>query len=228
MTKTKMNRLAVALAAASLLAACSGSAVDGASDDEPTLPTPGAVAAAPTLAAPVAAKPVAEAPAGPVVAPEPEAPATVLPEPEAAPEPEPAVTPEPVEEPAPEPTPEPPIETPAPLGLYDACTLEAQCPEALTCARSSDATFSGAVCRPAPTVAYGEACTYDDECRTEFCGPSALPGQRMCSRVRIPLGTGDMCDTDDQCGSNRCDFQYGVFSCCTYSRTHYGRTDCIQ
>lgn len=185
MTRTKSNRLAVALVAASLLAACSGGMPEPTSTEEPPRPAPGATAAAPAapalppaLPVAVAAQPVAAAPAAPVAEPVPVAEVPVADEPEAAPEPEPAVTPEPVEEPEPEPVvvpepiePEPPVEPePVLAGLYEPCDAPADCQSGRCGAKP--ATYVGEPFSSFCISTYRadlEACRVSPECSGGLC-----------------------------------------------------------
>jgi hypothetical protein len=216
-TKTITTRLAAALSAVSLLAACSGSAVDGSFPFEPALPAPSA-AAAPALPVPAAsAKPVAEAPALPVVT-------AIDEEPQAAPEPEPAVTPEPTPEPEPVvdpvPTePEPEVETfgrlllPHYLGEDDTWI-------SLACVSPGDCNACAAVLIDAGL--YDEyQCVYQmcetaDECGDGLVcrATSTGPSRTVCREARLEQF--QICASDSECEPGlSCELGRSGYSRCT-------------
>jgi len=223
-TKTKLTRLAAALCAASLLAGCSGSAVDGSLPLEPTLPAPGATAA-PALPLPAAsAKPVAEAPAEPVVTPAAEPAPAIDEQPEAAPEPEPAVTPEPTPEPVPvvDPVPiepEPEVETfgrlllPNYLGADDTWI-------SLACVSPEDCNACAAVLIDAGLYddhqCVYQLCETVDECTDGLvCRANGTGSSRtVCREAR--LGQFEICASDSECEPGlTCELGRSGYSRCT-------------
>ncbi len=232
MTETKSKRPFLALVAASLLAACSGSAVDGFAPPEPAVPAPSA-ADAPPVPAPVAtAQPTVEAPAEPVAAPEPEPLPAIVEEPEAAAEPEPAPAPEPVsEEPAPEPAPvEPaPVEPqPAPVvetfgrtvlppspgnerpdaPIYLACVSPDDCDACVAELLAADA-YDDHNCRY-------QLCETVDECDDGLVcrGTSTGPSRTVCREAR--LGQFEICQRDAECEPGlTCEVGRSGYSRCT-------------